>query len=253
MQVDPNSFTIQVNRLPVSGVTKSHLYTFSNKCAMSLSTFDELMRTCQKNAPHIPYLIAKVKDVKGGIHVYDGALLCTHLRNSFTSPYSTEECKSIKFYQILNSNNIGHEALLVDKWVAQSNVFSQGKRSPLCFDPELTGYRVLFAIHCFNENRIEQAMQWAKICVKDPESEGDIFVATLTALGLDVASKGNDHETAKQLLEKAVKIDPNYDVALERLGELYLPTDPLKAKEYFERALAQNPSNPTALQHLGAL
>ncbi len=48
-------------------------------------------------------------------------------------------------------------------------------------------------------------------------------------------------------------IDPNYDIALETLGECYLVDDPLKAKGYFDRVLQQNDNNVTALIRVGIL
>ncbi len=196
MQVEASTFTILFKQPAVSSVAKIKGYTFSNECAITLSSFDELLASRKKDASHIPYLIAKVKDVRGGIHVFDGAILTTPLKRSFTNPSSNEPIKNIKFYQLLGKNGIGYDVVKVDTWTAQSFAESQGKSAVPCFDPTLTGYRVLYAIDCLNANKVEEAVRWAKVCVHDVAYDNNMAATILTVLGKDLISKTNDRETA---------------------------------------------------------
>lgn len=252
MQVYPDTSTITIAQPPVQGVTKSHSYQFSNECPITLCTFDELIHTRKQEAPHVPFLISKVKDVAGGVHFYDGASLYTHLEHHFTNPITNLDCRNVTFYRILNSTGSLHSADVIERWESTENRDERwAKSSVACFIPDKVQYRTVYAMQCLFSDRVAEGMYWAKICADDSNNgvEADLFSAVARA----VSTMSTDTKTAKKLLKKAIAISPNFVAALEHLGELYFHTKPVKAKAYFERTLKQDPDNIVALVHLGVL
>jgi len=230
MQVDTNTFSIVVAQPPVKGVSKLKGYAFKNKCAISLTSFDKLVEYRQQTAAHIPYLIAKVKDVAGGVHFYDAALVTTCLKKTFTNPCSNLACKNVKFYQILD----GKTGRAIKIAYLSSNSDSTVLNFVSSFDPQQMQHRVNYALECLNKGQIDEGVHWAKICLHD-----SVDIVSLTTLAYNILHKAHNRETAQSLLEKALQLDPNNEVALVRLGVLLQENKEYdRAKELLDRAVA---------------
>jgi tetratricopeptide (TPR) repeat protein len=252
MQVDNSTITVTIAQPPVNGVTKSHSYLFSNECSITLCSFTELLQARKQEAPHLPFLIAKVKDVQGGTHFYDGGVLYTHLKQHFTNPFTNLDCKNVRFYRVLESTGSVLAADEIECWASTEDRDTRlTKSSVACFLPENVEYRIAYVMQCLFSDRVAEGMYWAKVCAQDSNKgvDADLFSAAARA----VSTMSNDTKTAKKLLKKAIAASPNSVAALEHLGELYFQDKPLKAKSCFEKTLLQNPDNVVALVRLGAL
>ncbi len=114
-------------------------------------------------------------------------------------------------------------------------------------DGELT---FLLAAALERSGQVQQAVTtFRQLLAREPNN-----AAALNYLGYMLADRGENLQQAKELVEKAVALDPLSGAYLDSLGWVYFRLgDWDRAEKYLTQALALEPFDPTVHEHLGDL
>lgn len=213
MQAVPNSvISLNYSATDEQGISKIASYSFSGgrRCTLSNVTFDELL--AQRVGSKLPCVIARVKDIEGTIHLFEGcaadALESFRLPGYFKASLDGkwQACLYIQYYTLVGTA-VANQHLFHNFSLAHANA-----------------YHTLHAQLCLSSKKPDFA--FAKKCLdkaieKNPNDERALeLLGKLYFYGQGVPQ---DKERAKKYFDTAILINPDNKFVINRLAELANP------------------------------